>query len=79
MIIKPKRGDAGSYLISVLLHDYNDDPMTNYYKHIHINNAILAATSRSSETIHDSFYDLNNKFDIKSLHIIGKTDYQCPK
>lgn len=47
-------------------------------KHINFKFAIIAATCKSFEPEHDIYYDLNKKFYVPSLHIIGKTDKLVP-
>lgn len=66
----------GASLGSILCHiSYTNNEK---YKFIRFQFSILVAGFKSGQTQHDIYYDMNNKINIPSLHLIGKSDKVIP-
>lgn len=69
-------GELATFLSKISISNKNNEEFR--YTNIKFNFVIITASSKSSETLLEFNYDLNKKFEIDSLHVIGKTDKLVP-
>ncbi len=70
-------GELATLLSKISISNMNNQE-SSLYKNIKFNFVIITASSKSSESLLDFYYDLEKKIDMDSLHIIGKTDKLVP-
>jgi hypothetical protein len=70
-------GELATLLTKICLENQNLNE-NSLYKNIEFKFVIITASSKSSETYLDSYYDLDKKFAMSSLHVIGKADKLVP-